>query len=317
MDAQSDPLDTQIARVARSQQGNIHLSQLRTLGATRHMITTRVKRGSLFREHPCVYSVGKPATTPREKASAAVLACGARSTLGLRSALANWEFIPRWPDKPQVLTAGRARPKGIQVHKCTTLLRSEVIEHHGILTTTPARTLLDVAPLLNAKELDRVVTTALLSVYVNTAHLQHMCEKHPDHPGAKLLEQFWNTADGPVRSNGERELKAFRKQFGFTTMIINVNVRSGEVDGYIPEARLIIELDGWITHRSEFRFEDDREGDADNLDADVETYRLTKKRLRGQPVKEAERIHRIAARRARYFLQISAGPAGTRERTPG
>ena len=301
----SDLLDAKIARVAADQQRNITVGQLRRLGATKNMIRTRVARGSLFREFWSVYSVGAPATTPMEKASAGVLACGPHSALGRRSALALWGFIREWPAIPQVLTGGRHQPKGVEVHRCSTLLEHEMIEHHGITTTTAVRTLLDAAPLLDEKELDKVVNEALLSVYVNATHLKNICEEHPNHPGAKLLEPFWNTSDGATRSDWERDLKAFRDEFNFTTMEINTEVGGREVDGWIADARVVVELDGWETHRTRRRFEQDRENDAANLDAEIVTVRITKRRYDTQRSAEAARLHRICARRRKYFETLS------------
>jgi hypothetical protein len=159
--------------------------------------------------------------------------------------------------------------------------------------------------MLSAKQLDRAVTTAVLERLVTTEQLEAICARHPDHPGAELLEPFWNTSDGPARSGWERELRGFRDEFGFTTMIIDTVVNGREVDAHIPDARLIIELDGWPTHRSPQRFEADRERDADNLDADIETVRLTWKRYRARRAEEAARIHRIAARRRKYLALLS------------
>ena len=268
-------------------------------------IRARAKRGNIYRVFWGVYSVGAPARTPIEFASAAVLACGERSTLGLKSALAHWGVIRYWPRRPQVLTPRRCKIKGIDIRRRTDLKRSEVTTHNGITTTTVARTLLDTAPMLTAKQFDRAVTTALLQRLVTTERLKAICEKHPDHPGAPLLEPFWNTSDGPPRSDWERTLKGFRAEFGFTTMIINTEVNGREADAYIPDAQLVIELDGWINHRTPEPFEDDREKDTNNLDADIETVRLTWKRYKANRAKEAARIHRIANRRRKYFELLS------------
>jgi hypothetical protein len=307
MRPEPDPLDAQIARVSRGQQGNIQVSQLHKLGATRHQIGTRAKRGTLFRKFFGVYSVGTPANTPVRKASAAVLACGDRSTLGLRSALAHWGLIKYWPSRPQVLTPKRCKVKGIDIRRCTDLRRSEVTTHDGVTTTTVARSLLDAAPGLSAKQLDRAVTTALLERLASTEQLKMMCARHPDHPGAQLLEPFWNTSDGPARSDWERDIKRFRERGGFTGMVLDAIVNEREVDGWFSEERVILEFDGWITHRSPLRFEADRERDADNLDSDIVTVRVTEERYRADIDREIERLHRILARRREYVELLSRG----------
>ncbi|MHB8691100.1 MAG: hypothetical protein ACYDHH_07615 [Solirubrobacteraceae bacterium] len=305
MPARPDPLDAKIARVAGRQQRNIARSQLNRIGATSQAVATRIKRGSLFRVYWGVFSVGAPAATPIERASAAVLACGERSALGLLSSLALWGFVKRWPTTPQVLTARRLRRKGIEVHHTTTLLQCEVTEHHGITTTTPARALLDCAPLLTQKRRERVINDALHTPFVRPHHLKAIAEKHPNHPGAPLLEPFWNTTDGPTRSGWEDDLKRFRADFNLHGMIIDTVVNGHEVDGWFPAERLIIQLDSWPSHRSEDRFLADREQDADNIEIDIETVRITYARFYKSREREAARVHRILARRRVYISLLS------------
>jgi very-short-patch-repair endonuclease len=301
----TDPFDAQIAARAARQHRNIHRRQLVAIGVSDHAIRGRLRRGNLYRVFWGVYSVGAPARTPAERAAAAVLACGERSTLGLCSALAHWGLIKYWPRRPQVLTAKRRKIKGIDIRRCSDLRRSEVTTHDGITTTTVARSLLDAAPGLPAKQLDRAVTTALLNRLTTTAQLEAICEKHPDHPGAALLEPFWNTSDGPARSDWERDAREFRRRGGFDGMIINADINGREADAYFAEERVILEFDGWITHRSPLRFEADRERDADNLDNDIVTIRITEERYRADIDREIDRVHRILARRRDYLELLS------------
>lgn len=72
-----------------------------------------------------------------------------------------------------------------------------------------------------------------------------------------------------------------------------------EVDAYFPGERLIVELDGWSTHKSRAAFESDRDRDAHMLSDGIATVRITRDRLRNTPAKEAARLEAILrARRA-------------------
>ena len=74
-------------------------------------------------------------------------------------------------------------------------------------------------------------------------------------------------------------------------------VAGHRVDALFPAEKVIIECDGWIYHRTREVFESDRDRDADTLEAGHVTVRLTKRRLRGQPDREAERLHNILSTR--------------------
>jgi len=66
---------------------------------------------------------------------------------------------------------------------------------------------------------------------------------------------------------------------------------------FFPEYGVIVELDGWDFHKDQQAFEDDRERDADHLDHDLVTIRITKTRFEQQPDYEAARLLRILRRR--------------------
>jgi hypothetical protein len=91
-----DELDGRIKELARRQQGNITRAQLIRLGLGKAAIAYRARTGRLHREHRGVYSVGRPARTALERASAAVLACGRQAALSHESAFTLWGFDKRW-----------------------------------------------------------------------------------------------------------------------------------------------------------------------------------------------------------------------------
>ena len=71
-----------------------------------------------------------------------------------------------------------------------------------------------------------------------------------------------------------------------------------KLDAFWPEYGLIVECDGWDTHRTREAFESDRERDTDHLDYGLTTVRLTKRRLEQTPDHEAARFKRILKRLA-------------------
>jgi very-short-patch-repair endonuclease len=287
-----------IVTLARRQHRNVTRAQLLALGATSNAIQRLVERGWLHREHPGVYSVGTPATTPLELAAAAVLACGHGAVLSHGSALASWGLAKRWPDRVHLSTATDRRPSGLAVHRTTTLARADIRTHNGIRTTSLARTLLDCAPNLNPRALTRAVNDALRSPHLKPRQLADVLERNPRHPGTKLLNPFVQTPTGPTRSRFEDAFLNFCAKHDLPRPKVNTMVCGYEVDALFEQERVIVELDGWDFHNDRRSFEADRARDADTLEAGYATVRITWERLHENPRREAARLKKILASRA-------------------
>lgn len=280
---------------AGRQQRNITYEQLRRLGLGPDAIAYRARNGFLHRVHHNVYSVGGPPRAPIEKASAAVLACGAGAALSHGSAMALWGFWKRWPATFEVTTRGDRRPRGITVHRSRTLERRDVTTHFGIRATSPARTLSDCAPPLADATLARTVNNALLSPYLTRSQLAEFLTRHPN----RRLQPFVETTDGPTRSQFEDAFLAFCERHGLPRPKVNTIVAGREADAYFEAERLIVELDGWDFHSSRLSFEDDRARDANALASGIATLRITWERMTETPAQEAHRLKKILEARRR------------------
>jgi hypothetical protein len=105
--------------------------------------------GRLHLRHRGVYAVGHVPPSPHARAMAAVLACWPGAFLSYLSGGALWAMGIRWGPIIDVTAATKHRHKGIRVHRSRTLTAREVTVHFGIPVTTPARTLLDLADVLD------------------------------------------------------------------------------------------------------------------------------------------------------------------------
>jgi hypothetical protein len=286
-------LAKEIAQIAGPQQGNITRWQLRRLGLDDAWIHRAVKAGYLFRVFTGVYAVGRPPTTPLEKAAAAVLACGERAALSHSSAMTLWGLWKRWDEPFEVSVAGDRRPKGIHVHRVAGLLRRDVQTEQGIRVTSPARALLDCAPRMPRKSLTRRVNEALRAELVARADLADVVARFPLHPGTPLVRPHAQTDLNPTRSPFEDEFLEFCERYNLPTPRVNFTLHGFEVDAYFEEAKLVVELDGWPFHNDREAFEDDRERDATMLLHGIVTIRITRRRLRHQPEREAARLRSI------------------------
>jgi Transcriptional regulator, AbiEi antitoxin len=271
----SHHIDHQIAERARKQHGYVTRAQLLGLGLSPDAVKRRLAAGSLIRVHDGVYAVGHVRGDPVSRGMAAVLACGAGAVLSHHSAAALWGFR-NWRSGPiHVIAPGKHRRPGLESHRCA-LTRMEWTMHRGVRLTTPARTLLDIRRELTHKQLIRAIGDALISNYMYESHL-----------AGTPLERF---VDEVSRSALEDDFKPWLRKHNLPEPLYNVTLFGREVDVYYPDARLIVELDGWPFHRTKIAFENDRDRDATMLAHGIATVRITRERLENAPDREADRL---------------------------
>lgn len=167
--------------LANRQQAQVTRGQLLTLGFSDSSIRSRCRHGRLFRGPDGVYSVGRPASTALERASAAVLACGLGAALSHGGALSLWGFDRRWHEPFHVTVPGDRRRPGIVIHRAPGLARADVRRHLGIGVTSPARTLLDCAPDLPPRRLARFVADGRREGKLGLSALADVAVRFPYH----------------------------------------------------------------------------------------------------------------------------------------
>jgi Protein of unknown function (DUF559) len=181
------------------------------------------------------------------------------------------------------------------VHRSKLLTARDVTVHFGIPVTTPARTLLDLAEVLDTPSLTRAVNEARLRHRSTLPELRELLARSPGR-ATRRLRPFVERETGPTRLRLEDEFLAFVARYDLPTPEVNQIVAGFEVDMLWREQRLIVELDGRDYH--EDRFEQDRDRDATLLSAGFPTLRITPKRIRREPDREAVRLKTTLAARA-------------------
>jgi very-short-patch-repair endonuclease len=271
--------DREIARIAATQHGHVTRSQLLSAGFDGNAIDYRVKRGRLVIRHRGVYAVGHVPPSPYARAMAAVLACGPGAVLSHRSAAALFGLI-RWPRTLEVTAPTDHRVPGIHTHRSCRL--SDVTTHYGIPTTTPARTLHDLAKILDPASLTRAVNDARLRSLLSADDL--------DPAVARRLTS--GRTEAPTRSVFEDAFLAFLDRHRLPRPEVNQRIAGYEVDMLWRSRRLVAELDGRAYHDD---FEHDRERDADLLAAGLRVVRVTWRRLTRAEHREAARFRVLLA----------------------
>jgi hypothetical protein len=102
------------------------------------------------------------------------------------------------------------------------------------------------------------------------------------------------------------------------TPLTNVHLLGCEVDALWEEARLIVELDGWRSHRHRVAFERDRIRDADHAVAGYRVIRVTYRRLKAEPQLVAAQLRELlrGPDGRRRSSRIASGGSGARAGKP-
>src|SRR4051794_14753850 len=140
--------------LATSQYDVVSRRQLLELGFTRHAINHRLAKGRLHRVFNGVYAVGRPRLSPHGYWIAAVLACGPAAAVSHMSAAALWRIVVTEEREIDISVPVAACPRrpGIAIHRRSALRDEDVTRHRRIPVTTPACTLVDIAPGLSRDE---------------------------------------------------------------------------------------------------------------------------------------------------------------------
>ncbi len=165
--------------------------------------------------------------------------------------------------------------------------------HFGIPITTPARTLLDLAPLLAQHDLDRAVEEAQVRGLVKPEALAGA-------PHGALRRAARDDAS-MTRSEAEARLLALIRVADLPEPLTNARIEGFEVDVAWPEQRLIVEVDGFAFHSTRAAFERDRLRDQALQAAGWRVMRITWRQI-------AETAEAVVARIA-AALALSPRPA--------
>jgi very-short-patch-repair endonuclease len=272
------------ARVAARQQGMITTEQLLNAGLKKQAITRCVASEWLIRRHQGVYQLGV-FCGPFGAEAAVLLACGPDAVISHRTAAGLWRLLERNGDIHVSAPGAVGRKRhGIQPHRAI-LRDDEVITRHGIRVTTSARTLLDLAPSMPERALDRLVEEAQIQDLVTRDDLLRTVEAGRNRPGVRKLAAIVGSPDEPAftRSEAERLLLELVRAAGLPRPRTNARVAGHEVDAVWTADRLVVEVDGWTYHRTRAAFERDRQRDGRLLVAGYRVLRITWRQLTREP----------------------------------
>lgn len=156
------------------------------------------------------------------------------------------------------------------------LTAAEVGLVHNLPTTSPARTLTDLAG-SHPGELPRALNEALVRKLVEPHQLR------PAGRGALALRALLVEGLSPTRSEAERRLLKLILRAQLPRPETNVPLRGYEVDALWRAPAIVVEIDGFAAHGTKRAFERDRARDADLTAAGYRVMRFTWRQLTVQP----------------------------------
>ena len=260
-------------------------------GISANTVGRLVRCGRLTQVHRSVYAVSGRVAVPLADETAVLLAMRDGTALSGETAASLWRLIPAGAAGGLIhVTVPGASPgarlRGVRTHRTTSLDPRDVRIHQGLPVTSPARTLLDIAPSLSMRALERAVSQALYPKLVKESELADLRRRCVGRRGCRRLAALLDSWDEPAmtRSEAEELFLSLVRAAELPTPEVNTDWESRERDFRWPQARLIVEIDGWASHGQRPAFEGDRRRDAQALALGSSTMRITWRQLKYEPL---------------------------------
>ena len=272
-----------IAALAASQHGVVSRAQLTELGVGRGAIEHRVQRRRLHAVGPKVYAVGHPVLSREARWMAAVLAGGRRAVLSHWSAASLWGIRSGSGPLSHVTVPRRRRSNEAITFHFADLPEDEVSEQDGIPVTVPGRVILDLGPFVSLPSLTRAVEQIERMGIAAGPSIQELLDRYPRRAGTPKLRRLATEPLAVTRSELEALFLYLISSWSLPAPQMNTGVEGYEVDCVWPQHSLIVELDGFETHRTSAAFERDRERDRRLQAAGWTVIRITWRQLTAEP----------------------------------
>lgn len=170
------------------------------------------------------------------------------------------------PPEVSIVYPRSLRMAGVTVHRVERLDPCDVELLRGVSVTTPARTLVDLAARLSARELARSFDEALIAGAVDAEAVRSALHRVRSRRGVRLLGSLVEERSGRSRPDSILEAKVIHVLEPLRPFEVHHQlILDGElliVDIAWPEEQVALECDGWVVHsRSRTKFDRDRRRD--------------------------------------------------------
>ena len=202
---------------------------------------------------------------------AAVLACGEGAALSHLSAAVLWEILEDRGQLIHVTAPKRRHVPGVVVHRAP--LEGERVRRHGIVVTTPARTVIDLADVIQKR---RTLERAIDEAHYLDLDMTGLAPRH-GRRGSGLLSSVLavhNAGSTRTRSDLEERFIALIDRESLPRPEVNTDIEGFECDFVFREERLVVETDGGAAHGTVRAKRRDPARDARLMEAGWRVWRL-------------------------------------------
>jgi very-short-patch-repair endonuclease len=295
-----------VGSLASSQQGIASRDQLRGLGLSDRGISDAAARGWLRPVFHGVFAVGHEHLTVNARMLAATMACGEGSVVSHGTAA--WVLgLRKWrPKEVEVIAPVEAGRKiaGIRRRFVPPPVGGEVWRRHGVLLTSPARTMVDCAGILDTRGVTEMIEQAAVEGLLDVVTIDRVLDGPRRRGTKKLLRAVapWRRYRRgiKIRSRMEAKLLPLLTEAGLPIPRTNAKLRLAgkvfEVDFLWREQKLVVETDGGRFHDNPAAGERDSERNHALADAGYRLPRLGWEDLRDRPEETMAEIARLLLR---------------------
>jgi very-short-patch-repair endonuclease len=277
--------DERIFAIAAAQRNRVARRQLLAAGISSNTIDRLARTSLLRRVHCGVFAVGPGTPIPLADETAALLAVRAGATLSHHTAAMLLGLRPPASGDGLIHVtvpgASVGDPTAVRAHRSIILAPRDVRVREGLPVTSPARTLLDVAPLVSARDIERAIDQMVIRRIGTVRGVEELLGRAGHHPGRAVLACVVDvyTTTTFTRSVAEERFLSLIRDSGLPQPLVNVRRHGYEIDFFWPEERVAVEVDGFAYHRTRGRFEGDRSRDAALRKAGITVIRITWRQL--------------------------------------
>jgi hypothetical protein len=257
-------VDRAIEKMAYRQRGRFTYAQVLRAGGTDSIVRDRLASGAWIRVDPAVYALAPFAGDFISQCWTAELGNPGSAVAGLAAA-AVLHFEDCRAGRPEIVVppGSNARSSVARIHRYDGYLTTTV---NGLLVTTRAQTLFDIAPRLSFDRLERVIDREVLDRRIGVGDLEerqsfYASTRRKGLPVMRaLIDERSQIGWEPPASELERVADKLLKRLGGQPRIIAeasfpwLDHGRGRVDRYLPDDRIVLEIDGrrWHTRVEDF-----------------------------------------------------------------
>ena len=261
-----------LVTLASKQFGVVNRADLAVCEVSWKWLRGRLETGEWNRVHRGVFRLGCRQPTREEREMAALLAAGEGAVLSHISAARRLGLdVPPRDERVQITIAAsrKAKVQGAKVWRSRNLGASDVTTQRGIRVTNLARTMVDLASVLQDGWLRAAFDSAVRKDSANANRIWRALSRHG--PGRRgigrlraLLEEYRRgdeVPDSALESLGLELAQATGRKPQLHYNVVDGARHVAEVDLAWPELQLCVEFDGWKHHGTRAAFVRDRARD--------------------------------------------------------